>query len=336
METYKPVVSVILPLYSETDEYIYSSVNSVLTSTYSNFELIIIVDTPQGTKDFDRISSLLKSFNDDRLIITFNMQNIGPAMSLNKGIDMSRGEYIAIMHGDDICMPNRLEEQLRFLEENPEFDMCGSMVIYIDEHSKELGRSNCISQYEIARRLFSGMNTLTHATFFGKKEFFRDLGGYRDLAPVEDYDLLCRAFISGKKFACLDKPLLKSRIHTHNSRLSMHLKPYIPCLVFKCASKLSKGISIDRLDFIKCIDLYKNSHIRLMINKWDNFIFRIALSVREKNPTLFNFMKPIIYIFSPFRVTYHAKRFFRYHILFHFSKFKKEVDKWVVKSEIKY
>lgn len=106
-----PSITVILPAYN-AEKYILDSMDSILNQTYENFELIIIND---GSTD--STANLILSRNDKRIILLENKKNLGIVNALNKGISMSKGQYIARMDSDDISAPRRLEKQIEFLSE---------------------------------------------------------------------------------------------------------------------------------------------------------------------------------------------------------------------------
>ena len=110
-----PIISVVMPVYNN-EKYLDDSIRSILNQTYNNFEFIIIND---GSTDgsFTIINSYLRK--DDRIIL-INKENTGISQSLNEGIKISKGKYIARMDGDDISAPNRLFEQLNLMDHNSE------------------------------------------------------------------------------------------------------------------------------------------------------------------------------------------------------------------------
>jgi len=95
------MISVILSTYNDEQTISYA-IKSILNQSYPNFELIIINDCST-----DKTKELIQSFDDSRLIYMENQKNIGRSRSRNKGIKIAKGEFIAIMDGDDISAPNR-------------------------------------------------------------------------------------------------------------------------------------------------------------------------------------------------------------------------------------
>lgn len=117
------LVSVIMSNYNTSRLYIREAINSILTQTYSHFELIIIEDASTNNSDLE-----IECYKDPRIRVYQNEKNMGLAASLNRAIHHSRGEFIARMDTDDICLPLRFEHQVKYLQEHPDVIVCGSLV----------------------------------------------------------------------------------------------------------------------------------------------------------------------------------------------------------------
>lgn len=113
-------ISVLMSVFN-ADQYLRMAIESILNQTFSDFEFIIIND---GSTD--NTANILASYNDPRIVTATNEVNIGLTKSLNKGLDLAQGEYIARMDADDISMPNRLGKQVAFMDTHPEIGVCGS------------------------------------------------------------------------------------------------------------------------------------------------------------------------------------------------------------------
>ena len=107
------LVSIIIPYYKK--DYILESVNSVLNQTYQNFEIIIIYDDGDKT-ELPFINDIKKK--DDRIKIFLNHNNLGAGLSRNKGIELSKGEYIAFLDADDYWNNEKLDKQINFMKNN--------------------------------------------------------------------------------------------------------------------------------------------------------------------------------------------------------------------------
>lgn len=182
MEINNPKVTVLMPVYNG-EKYLAEAITSILTQTYVNFELLIIND---GSRD--RSVEIIHSYEDPRIRLIHNEQNLGLVTTLNKGMDLAQGEYIARMDQDDISMPNRLAKQLFYLEQYPDVGMCGTWI-------QVFGIGNYVEKYPTdhasikASLLF--YNALAHPTVMMRKKMF-DRFNLRydiDYLHAEDYEL---------------------------------------------------------------------------------------------------------------------------------------------------
>ncbi|MCG9494124.1 glycosyltransferase family 2 protein [Acinetobacter lactucae] len=114
------LVSVVLPAYN-AELYLKEAIDSVLAQTCTDFELIILNDG-----SVDRTEEIILSYSDSRIVYVKNEQNLGLIGTLNKGINLAKGKYIARMDADDICLPERFEKQINFLENNNDYIICGT------------------------------------------------------------------------------------------------------------------------------------------------------------------------------------------------------------------
>lgn len=112
-----------------SEDYLKKAIDSILGQTYANLEFIIIDDAST-----DRSLDIVKSYNDKRILLIKNEVNIGLAASLNKGIEIARGKYIARMDSDDISQSNRIYEQVKYLENNPDILCYGSWARYFGDN----------------------------------------------------------------------------------------------------------------------------------------------------------------------------------------------------------
>ncbi len=133
-----PIVSVILPVYN-SECYVAQSIQSILDQSLRDFELIVIDDAST-----DRTLEIVRSFEDERIKVLQKERNTGLTVSLNWGLLVAKGKYIARMDADDISLPGRLERQVHFLEENPGYGLCGTWVKTVGE------RAGVIKRYPLA------------------------------------------------------------------------------------------------------------------------------------------------------------------------------------------
>jgi hypothetical protein len=126
-----PEVSVIMPVYN-AQEYLSQAIESILSQTFTNFEFIIIDD---GSTD--NSLNIIKTYDDPRIVLIRNETNLKLINSLNKGISVARGKYIARMDADDISLPERLARQVEFMDQHPNIGVCGTWVELFGEHGEQ-------------------------------------------------------------------------------------------------------------------------------------------------------------------------------------------------------
>jgi len=127
-----PQLSIIITTYN-SGKYISQAIESVLAQTFGDFELIIIND---GSTD--NTKEIVSAFSDERIKYFENEKNEGIVFSRNKGLKLAQGSYIGMLDADDIAHPNKFENQIDFLERNPEYGMVGSWAKFIDAEGKHV------------------------------------------------------------------------------------------------------------------------------------------------------------------------------------------------------
>lgn len=121
-------VTILMPVYNG-QAYVYDAVTSMLNQTYHDFDLLVIDD---GSTD--KSLEILQAFDDERLVIEQNPQNMGIVQTLNKGLEMITGEYVIRMDADDIAKPARLEKQVTFMDSRPDVGASsGAAIVFKEE-----------------------------------------------------------------------------------------------------------------------------------------------------------------------------------------------------------
>jgi len=210
-----PKVSVILPVYN-AEKYLAAAIDSILNQTFTDFELLLVND---GSTDSSE--TIIQRYNDPRIVYVQNEQNEGLIYSLNKAIDLARGEYIARMDADDIAMPARLEEQVKRFE-TVSVAVLATTVKLIDENDQPLpdweDDVRHTSSEQIKRFLLKD-NCVAHPTVLAKTELFRKYKYQYNQKYSEDYDLWLRVATDGLVIEKLEEPQLLHRIlHTSATR----------------------------------------------------------------------------------------------------------------------
>jgi glycosyltransferase involved in cell wall biosynthesis len=208
-----PIISVIMSIYNEPKEWLETSIESILNQTYSNIEFIIINDNPKS----DLNKTILNDYaaNDKRIVVISNKDNIGLTKSLNKGLKLSSGEFIARMDADDISLDYRLKIQLDALIDNDDIGVCGSSIKLFGLNSSTI---NNINRYptgkEKIRTEFLFSNPICHPAVMFKKKLFIENGIFfydEGVKRAQDFDLWHRA-LSFTNFKNINKVLLKYRV----------------------------------------------------------------------------------------------------------------------------
>ena len=185
-----PQISVIMPVYNG-ERFLQQAVDSILTQTFKDFELIIIDD---GSSD--RSPEIIEAYrkNDPRIRVHRQPRNMGLVEALNTGCRLATGEYIARMDADDICLPERFAKQVQYLDANPQVGFVGTWVKYIDAFGKNMDKAWQPPITPILTRwtLMFCSSPLAHPSWLFRRSIINRLKFYRPV-KVEDYELLVRA-----------------------------------------------------------------------------------------------------------------------------------------------
>jgi glycosyltransferase domain-containing protein len=186
----KIIVSVIIATYNR-DQYIKKAIDSVLIQTFKNLE-IIVVDDSSNEETRKLISKL--SEKEPRIFYIKNEKRLGFVKSLNKGIELAKGKYIARLDDDDYWSdPQKLEKQINFLEKNPDYILTGGGVIVINEEGRELRRCLCPETDKEIREAMLFNCPFWHSTVVFKKDAWEKAGKYNDKVEFsDDWDLWLR------------------------------------------------------------------------------------------------------------------------------------------------
>ena len=207
----QPKVSVLMSVYNG-GRYLHTAVEGILNQKFSDFEFIIVDDASE-----DKTWQILSSYaeQDFRIRLIRNKDNLGLTRSLNKGLAVARGEYIARNDADDVSLPDRLAVQVCFLDNHPEVVLLGSAVRGMDESGELMGdivRHPCTDEGVRWKMLLH--NAFWHSTVMLRKEtlFKHSLYYNPNLNYAQDYDLWSHMLTRGR-VANLPSGLVKLRSH---------------------------------------------------------------------------------------------------------------------------
>lgn len=216
-----PLVSILMPIY-KTAPYLRDAMDSVLSQTYTNFELIVLNDCSP-----DNAEEILDRYDDPRIIRYLGTENQGLSNVLNIGLDMAKGKYIARMDSDDISLPERLQTQVNYLESHTDIDLCSCGMKLFGAKDGEWVRESDPEKVKITALFFS---PILHASSVWRKESFEraSLRFRQEMVPAEDYDLWTRALLAGLKLINLPQVLYKYRIHSNQATIQTD-KCFVKC-----------------------------------------------------------------------------------------------------------
>lgn len=247
-DTILPRISVIMATYN-CEKTIRKSIDSVLSQTYKDFEFIICDDCSTDTT-YD----ILKEYNrkyPDIFVILKNDKNSKLSFSLNRCLEVSRGEYIARMDGDDISLPERFEKQIKYLDAHPEMAVVGVEMLPFDENGTR--EPMLAKECPTPRDLIKGP-CFFHATIMMRKTAYDAVGGYtvsKRTERAQDYDMWFRFFEKGLKGYNIQEGLylvledrtafkrrnFKSRCYEVQTRLIGYKKLHFPFYTYIYAFK---------------------------------------------------------------------------------------------------
>jgi glycosyltransferase involved in cell wall biosynthesis len=203
-----PLVTVLFPVCNG-GTYLRESLDSIFAQTFGDFELLIIDD---GSTD--NTPEILRGIRDPRLRVVTHTQNLGLVATLNEGLAIGRGEFVARQDHDDISHPERLQKQVDFLRAHPEHVLVGTEAIQMDARGRKAFRLLRPEDTESIRWYLCFENAFIHSSVMYRRETVRrDFDGYATPCfPAEDYALWSR-LAREREMANLTEPLLLYREH---------------------------------------------------------------------------------------------------------------------------
>jgi glycosyltransferase involved in cell wall biosynthesis len=206
----QPIVTVLMPVYN-AEAFVATAIDSVLRQSFTQFELLIISD---GSSD--RSAEIITSFRDERIRFINNERNLGLIATLNSGIRLASGKFIARMDADDVCLPDRLSKQVAFLEQRVDVAVVASLVDFINTDGEVTGNwstdQSAVSEQDIAL-VMARTNCIAHPSVIMRTEIARKYLYQTNQKGAEDWDLWLRLLADGHRIAKISEVLLHYRIH---------------------------------------------------------------------------------------------------------------------------
>lgn len=158
------LVSVIMSNYNTPEEYLRTAIDSILNQTYTDIEFIIVDDCST-----DQSKDVIQSYNDSRIILIENNENLGLTKSLNIALHAAKGEFVARMDSDDYSYPDRFEKQVRFLQSHPDYILCGTAVELFGSGAHKYHQRIVVKEVPLQeewkiRQLFDNCTNIIHPT----------------------------------------------------------------------------------------------------------------------------------------------------------------------------
>ena len=213
-----PMISVIMPVYNG-EEFLREAIESILDQTYKDFEFLILYDESSD----DSFKIIQKYVALDSRVKLIKCERNGILGALNKGIRLSKGDFIARMDADDVCFPERFEKQIKFMEKE-NLDICGGDFVIINNNNAFIEHVK-VPKTKSEIILTMGFNVpFAHPSVMIKKEFLKInklFYGSNGKKYAEDLDMWIVMFSKGAIFGNLKEEILKYRIlNTSLSRVN--------------------------------------------------------------------------------------------------------------------
>lgn len=184
---YNPLISVVIPVYNVEPNYLQECIDSILNQTYQNFEICLADDSSTNKRTVETLKNYEKK--DDRIKVVYRKENGHISEASNSALQISKGEFIAMMDNDDVIPRNALYEMVKVLNQNNKIDF-----IYTDEDKIDLDGKRCDPNFksDYAPDSLLSSNYFCHFTLL-RKSILEEIGGWRKgFEGAQDYDLFLR------------------------------------------------------------------------------------------------------------------------------------------------
>ena len=250
-----PKVSIIMGIYN-CEQTLGEAIESIVAQNFSDWELILCDD---GSQDLTyKVARKYQQLYPQKIVLLQNKKNMGLNYTLNYCLKKAKGGFIARMDGDDVCVNTRLEKEVQFLEQHPEFAVVSSPMIMFDEKG-EWGRTTVI-EYPQVNDFCKHSPFFCHAASMIRYEAIKSVGGYTENSKflrVEDCNLWFKLYARGYKGANLKEPLYMMR----DDRNATHRRNF-RARINGCYVMLD-GFKLLHMPWYKYIYVIKNSVVEL-------------------------------------------------------------------------
>ena len=291
-----PQTTVLIPTYN-CSKYIVPAVKSVLAQKYTDYELLILDD---GSTD--NTEEIVSKISDSRIVYLKNSSNKGIVYTLNKGIDLAKGEYIARMDADDIVLGNRLQVQTDFLSKNPDYGIVGGWYQVTNENGKIIDTVEGVTNCSSAQLGLLFRNQFAHSVVTMRTDLAKQLKYDPEFQYCEDYDLWVR-FAEVSKVTNLPAYYLSYRWYSENScnRKQKELKQAMLNLFSRELDKIDVEHTAEELMLHAAVcfgmanKLFNDPVKHKALRQWHNKVFGSpVLNQRYDKDRLLHFRKNIL------------------------------------------
>jgi glycosyltransferase involved in cell wall biosynthesis len=180
----------------------------------------VIVEDPSEAPGREMIEDLLA---DPRIRYYSNEARTGLVAQRNQALELSRGQWIAVLDADDIAEPHRLACQLDYVSRHASIAVLGSWLTVIDSEGRTIGMRRYPADHQAIARAMRRYNAVAQPAVVFRRAAALRVGAYQGAPYVEDYDLWCRMLKAGHLFGNVPHPLVRYRVHKRASK-SVHLR----------------------------------------------------------------------------------------------------------------
>lgn len=295
-----PKLTILIPTYN-CARFLKECIDSICVQNFNDYELLIIDD---GSTDHTDV--VVKGIEDERIVYIKNDRNLGVVATLNKGLEIAKGEFIARMDADDVIVGNRLETQIDFLENNPQYGMVGSWYKIMNENGNVISevKSNVDESFLSLALKFA--NHFAHPAVMMRTDIAKRLRYDKKFKHCEDHELWLR-FSEVSKITNLPFFFLNVRLHSKSTcRLNQkELKISVIELLSRELDKLRIDHDIEELMLHSAVcfglapKLIKDKTKELALLAWYEKIFSSSiLNKRYSKEWLLNFKNYMLFAYS--------------------------------------